>query len=932
MKKSTANHMHRKRRKNNLTWLFALLGILVLFLGTILAFLIFSNLSSKPTETVQEVSAVNVEKDIPETDMGDLIYHEPAAENVVMQGGFGYVNNELLVTLDSSDSLSALKDYLRTIGGEVVGEIPVTADYQILLPAAHTQEELEQMIEQLKALPYVRRSSLNYAFELENDAISGSSAYYPNDKKWDDWSGNSGNNWNMKAIDAPGAWVYHDQMQPVNVGIIEELFDPYHEDLSFEEMPFGNISAMGPYKYNGLGWWTSKQSHGTHVAGIIGATFDNGKGVCGVAPNAKLYGANWKNGDGGKFYYTQKAALGYLVQKKHCRVLNLSFSIGGYGLRYSASQGGKKAQENFNILNADLTEFLDDLEKNTGNSFLICKSADNDNDKLFYKKDKEDVKNGIEYFWQGDYKKDPDYNKYKNRFKKDEWVSGGTDARWDIYSGIDEPEIKDSIIVVGAAAVSGTHSYFGCKHNGYQVASYSNRGSRVDVLAPGGSDSDNVFPDAKIYSTVADGAVGYGYKVGTSMATPHVAGVAAMIFGIDPTFTAKEVKDIIKSTATGSYGEEGYKMLNAKLAVEKAIELRNQKVKENSVAEPTDRHKYEIFHDTLTWEEAKAACEAKGGHLATITSQEEQKLIESLNTQNSKLWIGGYKNSAGEWCWVTGEPWKYQNWGDGEPNNSSNVVADESCVAVWPVKWNDLANSNTYEQSGYICEWEASDVAEETQVEGYTGHLYEFYTLPESEWESGQITWQQAERRCEWKGGHLAVIESSTENFLLYSAMKAKGYENAYFGFSDESSEGNWKWVNGTSTSYTNWHSGEPSNQDGIEHYAMFYEKFQDGTWNDADGIIDAGCAYICEWDDPTDKISQGDSFTDQQLRIIAKDLGVPDDLNVEIRQSPKAYWEAAGLWDIYVEITHNGKLVASGSFDVETGEMGRNIYIYTPV
>lgn len=231
-----------------------------------------------------------------------------------------------------------------------------------------------------------------------------------------------------------------------------------------------------------------------------------------------------------------------------------------------------------------------------------------------------------------------------------------------------------------------------------------------------------------------------------------------------------------------------------------------------------------------------------------------------------------------------------------------------------------------------ICLWEASNAAEETQVEGYTGHLYEFYTLPESEWESGPITWQQAERRCEWKGGHLAVIESSTENFLLYSAMKAKGYENAYFGFSDESPEGNWKWVDGTSTAYTNWHSGEPNNQDGIEHYAMFYEKFQDGTWNDADGIIDAGCAYICEWDDPTDKISQGDSFTDQQLRIIAKDLGVPDDLNVEIKQYPKTYWKAAGLWDIYVEVLLDGKVIASGSFDVETGEMGRNIYIYSPI
>ena len=348
--------------------------------------------------------------------------------------------------------------------------------------------------------------------------------------------------------------------------------------------------------------------------------------------------------------------------------------------------------------------------------------------------------------------------------------------------------------------------------------------------------------------------------------------------------------------------------------------------------EPSGEHQYRIFYDALTWEEAKAACEAKGGHLATITSEEEQQKLNLYNAGNHKLWIGGYKNTEGQWCWVTGEPWEYENWGDGEPNNSSNVVAGESCVAMWPEKWNDLANSNVYEQSGYICEWEASDVAEETQVEGYTGHLYEFYTLPESEWESGPITWQQAERRCEWKGGHLAVIESSTENFLLYSAMKAKGYENAYFGYSDKSSEGNRKWVNGTSTAYTNWHSGEPNNQDGIEHYAMFYENFQDGTWNDADGIIDAGCAYICEWDDPTDKISQGDSFTDQQLRIIAKDLGVPDDLNVEIRQSPKAYWESAGLWDIYVEITHNGKLVASGSFDVETGEMGRNIYIYTPV
>ena len=928
MKKSTADHMHRKRRKNNLVLLFALLGILVLFLGTILAFLIFSELSSKPAETVREVSAVNVEKDIPETDMGDLIYHEPAAENVVMQGGFGYVNNELLVTLDSSDSLYALKEYLAGIGGEVVGEIPLTADYQIMLSGTYSEEELEALTEQVKSLPYVERSSLNYAFELEEDSYQ----YYSNDPKWDDWESTGGNNWNMKAIDAPGAWAYRNQMGPVNVGVIDRCFDADHVDLNFSEEPYNNDDGTN-----------SDMSHSTHVAGIIGAEFNNKIGICGVSPNTNIYGAAHIGN-----LAAYKTALNYLIVEKKCKVINISMGMPDDCI-FSAGNGDVELKRDLDRLNQELAECLKDLKDHLM-EFVICKSAGNSNEYSFFKRDDDDTENPL-YINFNDYQKymagtypaneksdwDKKYERYIGKVLESDCISKkeDVDARYSIFSGIEDSEVESMIIVVGSAAVSGKHSYFGCKHDGYRVASYSNRGSRVDVLAPGGDNESTKFPDAQIYSTIPGG---YGYLYGTSMACPHVAGVAAMIFGIDPTFTAKEVKDIIVSTATGSYGsvKEQYPLLNARMAVEKAIKLRNKKAKgqieDNRPFEPNGEHQYQIFYDKLTWEEAKAACEAKGGHLATITSEEEQKKLNLYNGGNHNLWIGGYKNAEGQWCWVTGEPWEYENWGDGEPNNSSNVVADENCVAMWPEKWNDLANSNTYEQGGYICEWEASDVAEETQVEGYTGHLYEFYTLPESEWESGPITWQQAERRCEWKGGHLAVIESSTENFLLYSAMKAKGYENAYFGFSDESSEGNWKWVDGTSTAYTNWHSGEPNNQDGIEHYAMFYEKFQDGTWNDADGIIDAGCAYICEWDDPTDKISQGDSFTDQQLRIIAKDLGVPDDLNVEIKQYPKTYWKAAGLWDIYVEVLLDGKVIASGSFDVETGEMGRNIYIYSPI
>ena len=67
--------------------------------------------------------------------------------------------------------------------------------------------------------------------------------------------------------------------------------------------------------------------------------------------------------------------------------------------------------------------------------------------------------------------------------------------------------------------------------------------------------------------------------------------------------------------------------------MEKAIKLSNEKAKgqtgDDLPFEPSGEHQYRIFYDALTWEEAKAACEAKGGHLATITSEEEQ---QKLNT------------------------------------------------------------------------------------------------------------------------------------------------------------------------------------------------------------------------------------------------------------------------------------------------------------
>ena len=117
-------------------------------------------------------------------------------------------------------------------------------------------------------------------------------------------------------------------------------------------------------------------------------------------------------------------------------------------------------------------------------------------------------------------------------------------------------------------------------------------------------------------------------------------------------------------------------------------------------------HRYALYSGSKKWSDAKSYCESMGGHLVTITSAEEQAFIESLNTDDLSLWIGGYRDSQFVWHWVTGEAWSYTHWGDGEPNDSTAVVSDENCLAIWPAYWNDLNDLNTYETNGFICEWD----------------------------------------------------------------------------------------------------------------------------------------------------------------------------------------------------------------------------------
>jgi hypothetical protein len=140
------------------------------------------------------------------------------------------------------------------------------------------------------------------------------------------------------------------------------------------------------------------------------------------------------------------------------------------------------------------------------------------------------------------------------------------------------------------------------------------------------------------------------------------------------------------------------------------------------VQDPTTGNVYQRFDTSRNWFEAKAFCEANGGHLATVTSPGENDLVYRLCSGAAPqwCWLGATdKDSEGAWKWVNGERWGYTNWAAGEPNNCAAL--EHFLMYFNPPDgragtWNDLGSfgsggmgcggeSETYRMST-ICEFD----------------------------------------------------------------------------------------------------------------------------------------------------------------------------------------------------------------------------------
>ena len=108
------------------------------------------------------------------------------------------------------------------------------------------------------------------------------------------------------------------------------------------------------------------------------------------------------------------------------------------------------------------------------------------------------------------------------------------------------PAAYESVIAVAATT----------RVDGY--AYYSQYGSHLDLAAPGGEiytrDEDGILSTMPTYNdfymkTALGYRKDYDFLQGTSMAAPHVSGLAALIWSVNPTLTASEVQDVLQTTA-----------------------------------------------------------------------------------------------------------------------------------------------------------------------------------------------------------------------------------------------------------------------------------------------------------------------------------------------------------------------------------------------
>lgn len=431
-----------------------------------------------------------------------------------------YIDNQLIVVSREGVGLEEIEALADLYGGHVVGQNSSVGMYQVEFAKTRTKEELEALAEDFLQGP-VESAYLHRVYEMQNDA------YYPNDLQdryaeapdayenyeycWNTFL------WGHDACYVPEAWevVLAETENPsIVMGLIDDSFDARHEDLNFFRC-FMHKDQYNPFEVAASN--PAAAEHGTHVAGIMGAVTNNGRGISGVALNASLIGVSVRDRDGDEGFLMGAMSWNNdisLLIENGAKVINISL---GMEQKTAIDKASAWLKAKASALDLKLTL---DHHYNQGKDFLIVTSAGNN----------------------GEDNGDTNYN--------------------NAFCNISEEYLKDRIIVVGNAARLGSE-YVRSERSSYL-------GGRVDVMAPGTGIGGG------IYSTLPNNRYG-GTMLnreplnGTSMAAPFVAGLAGLIWEANPNLTPERVKEIIVSTANIDVADSDANMVNAEAAVIEAL-------------------------------------------------------------------------------------------------------------------------------------------------------------------------------------------------------------------------------------------------------------------------------------------------------------------------------------------------------------------------
>jgi subtilisin family serine protease len=337
--------------------------------------------------------------------------------------------------------------------------------------------------------------------------------------------------WDMQMIQS-GAANAKATGKGVKVGVIDGGVDFTHPDLAgaidvarscsfiFDTTPTADPQEIANGDCSNKAAVQDLQGHGTHVATTI-AGRKNGIGIVGVAPEATIVGLKACTIDGFCFADSVAAALRYAGDQR-LDVVNLSLFADPY-LYFCADEAGQRAI---------LLDLQNAARYAQQRGVVIVAAAGNEAQDLGHP-----VEDDISPDWPPD---TAIVRQVRNNCRV-------------------APAELPGVITVSASGVS-------------TLASYSNVGTPVDVTAPGGDapqTPSSVFGRGRILAgwsstdatglwealigvnrAVVSGGGRYVWISGTSMASPHAAGVAALIRQMHPNMPQGAVAALLRSSAT----------------------------------------------------------------------------------------------------------------------------------------------------------------------------------------------------------------------------------------------------------------------------------------------------------------------------------------------------------------------------------------------